>query len=84
MKVLVMTAIAENGQDLQIVMVAKPGGLTMVSPVVTLEGEEHRRDGNPYGVYGDAIAKFVGCDKFETSISIFHCVSGDLEGWGWL
>lgn len=81
MKILVMTAIAENEVDLEIVIVARPGGVASVSPIITLAGEAHRRRGNPYGIYGDAVAKFTGCDKFNTSISVFHCASGDFEGW---
>jgi len=77
-----MTAIAENGRDLQIVIAARVGGeLGAVSPIITLEGAAPSRAGNPYCVYGDAVAEFVGCDKFDTSINVFDCRSGDLEGW---
>lgn len=77
-----MTAIAENGRDLQIVMAARlDGALGAISPIVTLEGAAPSRAGNPYLVYGDAVAKFTGCDKFDTSISVFDNRSGDLEGW---
>ena len=80
-KVLVMTAVAENGRDLQIVIAARIGELGAVSPIITLEGQAEYRAGNPYCVYGDAVAEFVGCDKFDTSINVFDCRSGDLEGW---
>lgn len=76
-----MAAIAENEKDLRIVMVAQPTGEARVSQIVTLEGAVPSRAGNPYLVYGDAIADWLGCDKFDTSISIFDCRSGDLEGW---
>ena len=82
MKVLVMTAVAENETDLQIVMVARPDGcMVEVSLIVTLEGAVPHRAGNPYLVYGDAVAEWLGCDKFDTSINVFDCRSGDLEGW---
>ena len=76
-----MVAVAENETDLQIVMVAQPGGVARVSQIVTLERAEPSRTGNPYLVYGDAIEAWLGCDKFDTSISIFDCRSGDLAGW---
>jgi hypothetical protein len=81
-KVLVMTAIAENEEDLQIVMATRtPVGFTMVSPVVTLKGAASSRNGNPYLVYGDAVAEFTCRNKFNVSISVFHNGSGDLQGW---
>ena len=81
MKVLVMTAVAENGEDLQIVMVAQPGGAARVSQIVTLKGAVPSRTGNPYLVYGDAVAEWLCRDKFDSSINVFDCRSGDLEGW---
>ncbi len=79
MRILVITAITENGEDLQIVMVTRPE--TMVSRVVTLIGAAASRSGNPYLVYGDAIEDFTGLDKFDVSITVADCRSGDLEGW---
>jgi hypothetical protein len=35
-------------------------------------------DGNPYGVYGDAIEEWVGCSKHDVSISVARCNSGEL------
>jgi len=81
MKVLVMTAIAENEEDLQIVMVARAYNITMASPAVTLKGAADGRRGNPYLVYGDAVEAFTGCDKFNTCITVAECTSGDLAGW---
>ena len=81
MNVLVIHAIDENERDLHIVMVARTSGHTMASPVVTLEGAADSCNGNPYLVYGDAIEEFTGLDKFETSISVFGCTSGNLKGW---
>jgi hypothetical protein len=82
MKILVLTAIAENERDLRIVMVGQiDGALAIASPIITLEGVADSRNGNPYLVYGDAVAKFAGCDRFDTSISVFDCTSGNLEGW---
>jgi len=81
MKVLVMTAIAENGRDLQIVMTAQIDGAMQTSPVMVKVGAADSRAGNPYLVYGDAVAKFTGRDKFDTSISVFDCHSGDFSAW---
>ena len=83
MKVLVMVAVSDDDhRDLQIVMVARLDGvLAQASPIVTLKGAEPSRTGNPYLVYGDAVEEFTGCPKFETSISVFDCRSGSLEGW---
>jgi len=81
-KVLIMVAVDPDcEEDLQIVMVAQPGGVARASSIVTLEGDECRRNGNPYLVYGDAVEAWLGCDKFDTSISIFDCRSGDLAEW---
>lgn len=77
MKVLVMAVVADNLHDLQIVMVAD----RRASPVVTLKGMADSRKSNPYCVYGDAVAKFTGRDKFDTNINVFCCTSGHLEGW---
>lgn len=82
MQVLVMTAVAENEVDLQIVMTARIKGVARTSSVITLAGAADSRTGNPYLVYGDAVAEFTGCDAFDTSISIFDCRSGNLLGWG--
>jgi hypothetical protein len=82
MKVLIMVAVdPDRESDLQIVMVAQPGGVARASSIVTLKGAEPGRTGNPYLVYGDAVEAWLGCDKFDTSISIFDCRSGDLGGW---
>lgn len=83
MKVLVMRQIAANEKDIEIVMVARHlgSGLSMVSPIVTLEGEAPFASGNPYGVYGDACADFTGVDALDCDITITECVSGNLDGW---
>jgi len=81
MKVLVITSVAENEEDLQIVMVARVDDVTMASPVVTLKGEVASRRGNPYLVYGDAVADFLGRVNCDTSITVADCRSGSLEGW---
>ncbi len=81
MKVLVMTAVARNEQDLQIVMVAQLEGGVRVSQIATLRGGADGRNGNPYCVYGDIVADWLDCDKFAPSISVFSCTSGDLKDW---
>ncbi len=82
MKVLVMTAIAENGQDLQIVMAARINGVEKVSPIMVLVGAVDSRNGNPYLVYGEAVADFIGSSKYDASIVVFDLRSGDLSGFG--
>ena len=81
MQVIVMYAIDENEQDLHIVMVIRDAGITIASPVVTLEGAADSRDGNPYLVYGDIVTEFTGIDSLSTDISVFGCTSGNLEKW---
>lgn len=82
MKVLVVRQIAENGRDIEIVMIVRlEGALSMVSPIVTIEGKAPFASGNPYSVYGDEVAKFAGCNKFDCSISVAECVSGRLPEW---
>ena len=84
MKVLVMTAVAPNERDLQIVIVARlQEGVTLarVSPIITLEEAAAHRNGNPYYVYGDVVAEFTGRNKLYISISVFDCTSGDFQGW---
>jgi hypothetical protein len=81
-KVLVITSLVEaDDVDLSIVMIARVRGVTMVSPVVMLEGAVVHRNGNPHLVYGDAVAAFTGRDKFDHSITVADCRSGDLQAW---
>ncbi len=87
MKVLVITQIAENERDLEIVMVTRAATLGMVripatvSKIVTIERAASCRRGNPYLVYGDAVAKFVSVDALDCDITVAECVSGNLDGW---
>ena len=82
MKVLVMTTVAENGRDLQIVMAARINGVEKVSPIMLKIGAAGSRDGNPYLVYGDVVADFADCSKHDVSIVVFNLRSGDLSGFG--
>ena len=82
MKVLVMTTVTENGRDLQIVMAARINGVEKVSPLMLKIGAADCCDGNPYLVYGDVIADFIGCDKHDVSIVVFSLKSGDISGFG--
>jgi hypothetical protein len=80
MTVLVVYDI--DGDDLRMVMAARvDGNLSMISEVVRLEGKAWLANGNPYGVYGDAVSKFTGVNKFDTSIIVARCTSGSLENW---
>jgi len=68
-----------NQKPFRIVMVAEtPMGESMISPIVTIEGYA---DGNPYGVYGDAVAKFTGRKALDCNITVAECTSGDLHRW---
>jgi hypothetical protein len=81
-KVLVLVAIdPRNEADLQVVIVVRLHGTAMISEIVTLEGAAANRNGNPYLVYGDAVTAFSGLDKFDTSITVADCRSGDLSDW---
>ena len=81
MKVLVMTAIAENELDLQVVMTARINGVKKVSPIMLKIGAADIRGGNPYLVYGDVVDDFIGSSKYDASIVVFDLRSGDLSGW---
>lgn len=84
MHVLVIREFVHNSEDLRIVMVARGGILSeisMISPVVMLEGAAHIANGNPYLVYGNACAEFTGKNKFDLHITVAECTSGDLSGW---
>lgn len=82
MQVLVMTAVHPNEVDLQIVIITREAwSEARVSPVVTLEGAVCCRAGNPYLVYGDAVAEFTGCNALDTTINVFDCRSGGLSDW---
>ncbi len=67
--------------DLRFIMVAKTDTMSMVSPVVTYEGQAAYCNGNPYLVYGAACAEFTGLDKFDLNIDVAGIHSGNLEGW---
>lgn len=48
------------------------------SPVMTVEAGPAGWDGNPYGVYGDAVADYIGCNKHDVSISVFLGTGGEI------
>ena len=82
MQVLVVRQIAENGSDIEFLMVGQvEGSLSMISPIRTLEGKAPFASGNPYSLFGDAVAEFTGIDKFDCSIRVAECVSGRLPVW---
>ena len=76
MKAIVITSVAENGRDLQIVIVER--SIPIVSPVITLYDKAVYRDSNPYSVYGPSVEDWVGkgCE-----ITVADCRSGNLDGW---
>jgi len=74
-----LKVLVDDTNDLRIVMVARSKDVSMISPVVTIKAGTMCRSGNPYAVYGDEVAKFTGVNKYDTSISVFDCVSGCLE-----
>jgi hypothetical protein len=45
---------------------------------VTIKAGPAGWNGNPYGVYGDAIEDYIGCDKHDVSISVARCNSGEV------
>jgi len=79
MQVLVTYQI--DGDDLRVVMTARNKEVTMVSAVVWIAGAASGCNGNPYLVYGDAVADFTGCHPLDCSINVFGCTSGGLEYW---
>lgn len=80
MKVLVVTQIAANERDLEIMMVGRiEGSLSMVSPIITLVGMAKLRYGNPYSLYGREVEKFAGCSRWDCEITVAECMSGSLN-----
>ena len=80
--VLVITAVSDaDDADLLIVIVATVDGVDKISGVITLKDGAAFRDGNPFGVYGDAVEAFTGCNKYQTSITVANCRSGGLSNW---
>lgn len=80
--VLVITSIVEDADtDLRVVIVAQLNGVDKISWVMTIKDGVACRDGNPYLVYGAAIEKFTGCDRYQTSITVADCRSGGLSNW---
>ncbi len=68
--------------DLRFIMVARTeDGMSMISPIVTIDGRGCSCSGNPYLVYGDACAEFTGLDKLDLNIAVAGFHSGELEGW---
>ena len=48
------------------------------SPVITMENASDVWNGNPFGVYGDAIADYIGQSKYSVSISVARYSSGEI------
>ena len=80
MKVLILRAVS-GARDVDIVMVAQTTVMNMISPVVTIKDAACCIDGNPYLVYGDAVAKFTGRPALECIITCAEFVSGSLWDW---
>jgi hypothetical protein len=76
MKVIVV--VQPDGNDIKFRIVVPGRMMYACSPVMTIEGKADLWNGNPYGVYGDAIEDYVGCDKYDVSISVARCRSGEL------
>jgi len=78
--VLVLVSVNDNNdKDLDIIIVSR---LKEPSGLITLSGRAAWRNGNPYGVYGDAIADYLGVNKFDVSIKVYNRASGgDMETW---
>jgi hypothetical protein len=74
MRVLVITDVVPDTQDVRIVIMADG----RVSPDITLAGVAPWRNGNPYCVYGAAVEEFTGCNRFTVNIVVANCVSGRL------
>lgn len=81
MQVLVVHEfVGDDDTDLRFVMIARGDGISVVSPIMVLPGVAHFHSGNPYSVYGNSCAEFTGMDKFDLSITVAGCHSGNLEG----
>jgi hypothetical protein len=45
------------------------------SPVMTVDPGPAGWNGNPHGVYGDAVAEYLGCNKHDVYITVSHCTN---------
>ncbi len=80
MNVLVLRAECCD-ESVDIVMVAQTTLINMISRVVTIKGAARHIYGNPYLVYGDAVAEFTGRPALECNITCAEFVSGSLWDW---
>lgn len=74
----VLIVARSAGNVVEFLIVANIRGRKRISRKQTTTGPIN---GNPYLVYGDAVAKFCNVDKFATSIDVATITSGDLDDW---
>ena len=80
MKILILRAVSGE-RDVDIVMIARAPGACVASPIVTIEGAADCIDGDPYYVYGSAVAAFTGRPARECNITCAEFVRGSLWDW---
>ncbi len=74
----VIIVVKAEGDDLKFRIIVPEWGVMQCSSVVTIEGASDVWNGNPYGVYGDAISDYIGQSKHDVSISVARCHSGEI------
>ena len=74
----VLIIVKPDGDELKFRIIVPDWTAMSCSPVVTIKAGPAGWNGNPYGVYGDAIEDYVGCNKHDVSISVAHCNEGEV------
>jgi hypothetical protein len=74
----VIIVVKPDGDDLKFRIVVPAWIGHACSSVVTIKAGPAGWNGNPYGVYGDAIEDYIGCDKHDVSISVARCHGGEI------
>ena len=74
----VIIVVKPEGDELKFRVIVPEWIAYACSPVMTIKAGPAGWNGNPFGVYGDAIETFTGCDKHTLSISVARCNSGEI------
>jgi hypothetical protein len=76
--ILVIVVVKPDGDDLNFRVIVPERSINACSPIMTVKRGPAGWGGNPYGVYGNQIAGYLGCEKNDVSISVAKCDSGEL------
>jgi hypothetical protein len=74
----VIVVVKLDGNDIKFRIVVPEWVGNACSPVIRITDASGVWDGNPHGVYGDAIADYIGQSIWNVSISVACCHSGEI------